>query len=607
MDDPDPLEGQRTDGGVVALAALLLLLVVGPRPGRVRDGVLGVLVEGLAQELRAVPAPVRPAALAAALDDGRDPGIGLHVLRGGMPGAVGSKRAQQARREGGSCTRQAFEQKRVGVRLEQRGDLPVVLRDGPVQEPQLLGQHLDRQRLDGEHRRVLRQRLRRREGGENAFDVSGAAAVVGVVERADGLRPGALDGVQRGPFQQPAAGHGRAEVRTQPGQRLRKVQFQRGLHAQDELGAQVHGLAPLLVQEPQRPRLLVVGHPDGELVAVHAQNLREQPRVAGIVLGPAGRERLAVARQRHRVDRIQVQERVAHQGVHQRAPALLQTDRQPLSRIAGLQLGQPVGQGFGSVLNHPVAAFARGRVPDADIVLLRRPVQPDQRRVFFRFIRFLLVHPVLLSYGLPLGTREPATCESLIVEASRRPTSGVFVLAAGASSRLENLRVSISLEGRKVRSRATRVSAFISFLEPAASQSKTAADRQSYEQAGAGSFAGLSSPPVHNSGVPIRAEERGRTPRRTPPIFTPRATPEAEASGRQRASSTRSPAVDAEGVTAGRGMASPRRRPRHAASAAGPWPKRGRPAPSEAKRSEGQRSGAAAPRVRGEAAQRGAA
>ena len=49
-----------------------------------------------------------------------------------------------------------------------------------------------------------------------------------------------------------------------------------------------------------------------------------------------------------------------------------------------------------------------------------------------------------------------------------------------------------------------------------------------------------------------------------------------------RASSTRSPAVDAEGVTAGRGMASPRRRPRPAASAAGPWPKRGRPSPSSA-------------------------
>ena len=99
-----------------------------------------------------------------------------------------------------------------------------------------------------------------------------------------------------------------------------------------------------------------------------------------------------------------------------------------------------------------------------------------------------------------------------------------------------------------------------------------------------------------------RAEERGRTPRRTPPIFTRAALPEghrpawvqrplaeAEASERPRASSTRSPAVDAEGVTAGRGMASPRRRPRHAAPAAGPWPKRGRPSPE---RSEAERGSA---------------
>ena len=114
--------------------------------------------------------------------------------------------------------------------------------------------------------------------------------------------------------------------------------------------------------------------------------------------------------------------------------------------------------------------------------------------------------------------------------------------------------------------------------------------------------------------------ERGRTPRRTPPIFTRAALPaghrpawpprgprrrRASPAAAGRASSTRSPAVDAAGVTAGRGMASPRRRPRPAASAAGPWPKRGRLSPSDAKRSEGQRSGAAAPRVRGEAAHGG--
>ena len=64
-----------------------------------------------------------------------------------------------------------------------------------------------------------------------------------------------------------------------------------------------------------------------------------------------------------------------------------------------------------------------------------------------------------------------------------------------------------------------------------------------------------------------------------------------------RASTTRSPAVDAEGVTAGRGMASPRRRPRHAAPAAGLWPKRGRPSPErrEAERGSSTAARSAAP------------
>ncbi len=180
-------------------------------------------------------------------------------------------------------------------------------------------------------------------------------------------------------------------------ERLREVQFQRGLQAQNQLYAQVHGLAPLLVQEPQRPRLVVVGLPNSQLLAVQPQDFRQQPRVAGIVLGPAGRKRLAVAGQRHRIDRIQVQERVAHQGVHQCAPALLQADRHAAARILRLQFAQPFRQGFRRVVHHALPDLARGRVPETDVVLLRRPVQPDQRRIFFRFPRFHLVHLVLLS------------------------------------------------------------------------------------------------------------------------------------------------------------------------------------------------------------------
>ena len=75
-----------------------------------------------------------------------------------------------------------------------------------------------------------------------------------------------------------------------------------------------------------------------------------------------------------------------------------------------------------------------------------------------------------------------------------------------------------------------------------------------------------------------RAEERGRTPRRTPPIFTPRATPEAEASERpasefhpqpRQRRGRAAPAKAAHrrvsgGAVAASGAAIPERRPRAA-------------------------------------------
>ena len=88
-----------------------------------------------------------------------------------------------------------------------------------------------------------------------------------------------------------------------------------------------------------------------------------------------------------------------------------------------------------------------------------------------------------------------------------------------------------------------------------------------------------------------RAEERGRTPRRTPPIFTRAALPAghrpAWRASAPRASSTRSRASGED--------SRPLRRPRPAASAAGPWPKRGRPSPE---RREAERGSSVAARQR---------
>src|SRR5215831_20088737 len=60
VEDPDPLGGQGTNGGVVVRATLPLLLVVSPRPERLLAGGGGEFVEGWAHELRAGHPPMHP-------------------------------------------------------------------------------------------------------------------------------------------------------------------------------------------------------------------------------------------------------------------------------------------------------------------------------------------------------------------------------------------------------------------------------------------------------------------------------------------------------------------------------------------------------------------
>ncbi len=91
---------------------------------------------------------------------------------------------------------------------------------------------------------------------------------------------------------------------------------------------------------------------------------------------------------------------------------------------------------------------------------------------------------------------------------------------------------------------------------------------------------------------PRRSSRGPLCPKGTGPRGCRGQSPRQRRASAPRASSTRSRASGEE--------SRPLRRPRPAASAAGPWPKRGRLSPSDAQRSEGQRSGAAAPRVRGE-------
>src|SRR6202521_287340 len=80
VEDPYPLERQRPHGGLIRAALRSLLPVIGARPERFVDGLARPFNEGLAQECRALPAPVHPALLAAALGDRGDAGVLLQFI-----------------------------------------------------------------------------------------------------------------------------------------------------------------------------------------------------------------------------------------------------------------------------------------------------------------------------------------------------------------------------------------------------------------------------------------------------------------------------------------------------------------------------------------------
>src|SRR5205823_14763901 len=73
----DPLERQRAYGGLVGLALVALLLVIDLCPEGMPRGFRRPFHEGLAEELRALEAPVDPRLLAATFGDGCNTGVPL--------------------------------------------------------------------------------------------------------------------------------------------------------------------------------------------------------------------------------------------------------------------------------------------------------------------------------------------------------------------------------------------------------------------------------------------------------------------------------------------------------------------------------------------------
>ena len=235
---------------MVAVAPSALLVVVAPGPGREADGLTGVFVKRLLQELRTGEAVMHPAGLAAAYGDRGDAGVGLERT-GGLPaGAVGPEGGRQAGRAHRTRPRQTHEEVVVGVIREDRGDGGIKGPDRVEERAQLRGVGLDGEAEGVDDRGVGGQRLGRGDLREPVVDDGGSATVVLLIEPSHrgGARP--LDGGQRRPLPQEVATLARVEG-ADPVEGLGKILLEQAGEPVGEGDTVLDKLPALLAQQLQ--------------------------------------------------------------------------------------------------------------------------------------------------------------------------------------------------------------------------------------------------------------------------------------------------------------------------------------------------------------------
>ncbi len=140
-DHPNPLKEPELAPRPMFLVALSLPLVIGSRPDRMADRVVGIFLNALAEKLGTGRSPMHDAHRAAGSRHRRDAGRVLHLRRGVNPGTVRAKRGEQTGRRHAPRAGQTGKDGGIGMRGEPRGKGPVTGGDVVAHRPQQLGEH----------------------------------------------------------------------------------------------------------------------------------------------------------------------------------------------------------------------------------------------------------------------------------------------------------------------------------------------------------------------------------------------------------------------------------------------------------------------------------
>ena len=266
-----------------------------------------------------------------------------------------------------------------GVVGEDGRDLRIEAVNGLEQGAELGGVALDHERERVDDRRVGGQRLGGGDGREPRRDHRRAAAVVLLIEPADGGGPRALHGGERRPLCEEVAGLPRVEG-PDPVERVGEVLLEQAREPVGQAAAEIDQLAAVLAEQLEPARRDRIRPPGAELRAVGAHQVEQQRRVGRVILSAAGMEDLAIARQRLGIDRVEHEELVLHQRVHHRAFALFDGNPHGPAPQPLPELGHPGVQRVGPLLEIDLLHRAARRRLELHRVPLIPPIQTDVRR-----------------------------------------------------------------------------------------------------------------------------------------------------------------------------------------------------------------------------------
>ena len=383
---------------------LSLLVIVGPSPIGLKDGLCGKLMEGLPQEFGTGQTPVNPNALSAFLRYRRDARELLHVGRAFESVAIGAERRQQTRRQRGTRSRKTAEQGRVVMLIKQRCDLLIIAFDGIGQGRDRHDERVNHHRRSQQNRIIFGEWLSILDIRDQLLELVLAPISLSLIKLANRGRSRLFQILQRGPALKKSASSSRVQV-TKPVQSLRKILLQRRRQLIRQCGAFLDQATPALGQQLNTACQHIIGNPDAQMLTVRHQDLQQQVGVCGIILRAAGIKRLAHFSRSLRIDRIDVYELDVHQRVDQSPAGLLDSDRDRFSAETIPQQLNPTLQSLRRVVQGEPMPLVTTSLLQREDMLLIRPIQAYKCGDFDILFRHLQISPIVSPIkNLPEGS-----------------------------------------------------------------------------------------------------------------------------------------------------------------------------------------------------------